>query len=46
VKGISGRGSLKAEVCLACWGHSKNAPMADVEHAEIRGAVEGVSSRI
>lgn len=46
VKGISGRGILKVEICLACWGHSKNAPVADVEYAEIREATEGLPSRI
>lgn len=41
MRGISGKGSLKEEICLTCWGHNRNAPMADVEYAEIREAMEG-----
>lgn len=46
VKGIFGRGSFKVEVCLVCWGYSKNVFMVDVEYVEIRGVVEGVFLRI
>lgn len=34
------------EICLACWGHSKNASPADVEYAEVREAMGEVSEKI